>query len=238
MERVSSGIPGFDELIEKGLPRGSATLLAGGSGTGKSIFSMQFLYEGAKTYNEPGLYVTVETNLKNIVWDMENFSWDIKPLQDKNLLKIYKLNLTTTPDKRVIKEQIETELKNISQMVKLLGIKRLVVDSTTSLGLWLADNSIFRAVLFDFVDAVKNLNCTTLLTAEIANPAKTSFSAFGIEEFVCDGIIALYFMPPHRSLFVRKMRGTNHSKTVHPFDITKTGISVRPRDEILWEALK
>jgi len=48
----------------------------------------------------------------------------------------------------------------------------------------------------------------------------------------------LYFMPPNRSVFVRKMRGTNHSKTVHPFEITQNGIVIKPKEQVLWEAIK
>jgi len=238
MERTPSGIPGLDELIEKGIPRGSAVLLSGGSGTGKSIFAMQFIYSGAKDYNEPGLYVTLESNIRNIVWDMENFQWDIKPLQDRNLVKIYRLNLGQTVERKIIIEQIDSELKLIASMVKEMGIKRLVIDSTTSFGAWISEEGQLRSMLFKFVDSIKNLNCTTLMTAEVANATKNAFSAYGVEEFISDGVIALYFMPPHRSVFIRKLRGTNHSKTVHPFEITKNGIQIKSKDEIMWEAIK
>ena len=66
MERVKTGIPGFDDLVQGGFPKGASILVSGGTGSGKSIFAMQFIYNGAKQFNEPGLYVTLETNLKNI----------------------------------------------------------------------------------------------------------------------------------------------------------------------------
>ena len=92
MDRVRTGVKGVDELLEGGIPEGSAVLLTGGSGTGKTIFALQYLYEGAKTYEEPGVFITLEGNVKNITWNMENFNWDIKKLQDKSMLKIYRLN--------------------------------------------------------------------------------------------------------------------------------------------------
>ncbi|MFH1586365.1 MAG: ATPase domain-containing protein, partial [Candidatus Diapherotrites archaeon] len=93
MERIKTGITGLDDLIQGGIPEGSTVLLAGGAGTCKTIMGTTFLYRGAKDFNEAGLYVTLETNVKNITWNMESFGWDIKPLQDKNLFKVYRLKL-------------------------------------------------------------------------------------------------------------------------------------------------
>ncbi len=234
LERVKSGIKGLDELIGGGFPLGSTVLLSGGSGTGKTIFGLTYLYEGARRQNEPGLYITTEGNLKNLLWMMEVFGWDIKPLQESNLLKIYKLNLHTFED---VDRQIEEELKVIARLVKDMGCRRLVVDSTTALGVWITEKGRMRHLVYTFTDALKDLGCTTILIAETKG-RKTDFSAFGIEEFISDVVISLYFTPPNRSIFVRKMRGTNHSKTVHPFTISDLGIEVKPKDEIMWEALK
>jgi KaiC/GvpD/RAD55 family RecA-like ATPase len=67
---------------------------------------------------------------------------------------------------------------------------------------------------------------------------KKDFSAFGVEEFIVDGVIMLYFTPPHRSIFVKKMRGTDHSKSIHPFEIKDRGIVVKPKDNVLWESIE
>ncbi|HIH16599.1 MAG TPA: AAA family ATPase [Candidatus Diapherotrites archaeon] len=237
MERVKTGIPGFDDLVQGGIPKGASILVSGGTGCGKSIFAMQFIYNGAKQFNEPGLYVTLETNLKNLAWDMQNFNWDIKPLQDAGLMKIYRLNLGVSGDPANIEDQIEAELEVISAMVKELGAKRIVIDSTTAFGVWIREEGKLRGTLYKFVDALKDLDCTTLLTAEVRGD-KHVMSAFGVEEFVADGVVALYFTPPFRSLFVRKMRGTNHSKKIHPLDISAQGLKVNPKDEIMWDAVK
>ena len=235
MERVKTGITGFDELVQGGIPKGSSVLLAGGSGTGKSIMSMQYIYNGAQQLQEPGLFVAVESNVRTIAWDMESFNWDIKSLQDKGLMSIYKMNLQQMDSK---KEglALEKEFAVIEQKVKEINAQRLVIDSTTALGVALEKGS-FRMQLFKFIDRLKDLNCTTMLTAETKN-LKTEFSAFGVEEFVVDGVVALYFMPPHRSIFVRKMRGTAHDKNVHPFEITDKGIVIKPKEQVLWEAIK
>ena len=217
LERVKTGIPGLDELVGGGIPKGSNVLVCGGAGTGKTILATQYLYNGAVQYGEPGLFVTLEGNVRDIAWNMENFQWDIKSLQDKNLLTIYRLNLEGARNNDLVIQRVEEQLSEIEREVKEIGAKRLVVDSTTVFGAYI-DPSFLRTTLFRFGDKLKNLGCTTLLTSETA-PTKTSFSAFGVEEFVSDAIIALYFTPPNRSLFVRKMRGTTHDKNPHPFDI-------------------
>ncbi|MDO8537748.1 MAG: ATPase domain-containing protein [archaeon] len=236
MKRVPTGIDGLDVLIQGGLPQASAVLLSGGPGTGKTIMSTQFLYKGAKDFGETGLFVTLETNLKNITWNMENFDWDIKSLQEKELFKIYKLNLSGRR-KEDVEDQIFEELDVISEMVEKNNVKRLVIDSTTALGTWVKEQGSLRSMLFNFIDGLKKLDCTTLLTAETKG-GKNDFSAFGVEEFISDGVISLYFSPPFRSIFIRKMRGTNHSMAPHPYNITERGILVKSKDEIMWESIK
>lgn len=99
------------------------------------------------------------------------------------------------------------------------------------------EKGILRTTLFKFADRLKNIGCTTMLTSETQS-SKNYFSAYGVEEFVSDGIIAMYLTPPNRSIFVRKMRGTNHDKDPHPLEINDSGISVNPRDKVIWEAIK
>ncbi len=238
MRRVASGIPGLDELLEGGFPEGASILLAGGPGAGKTILAMQYVYEGARSYNEPGLYVTLETSLKDITWNMQSFSWDIKALQDRNLMKIYRLNMGGAKTEEQVEEQITKELSIITKMVDSISAKRLVIDSTTSFGVWIREQGMLRHLLFDFVNQLKDIGCTTILTSEVGGEDKSKFSAFGVEEFVVDGVIRLYFTPPNRSIFIRKMRGTNHSKAVHQYDISDQGILVQPREEVLWDSVK
>jgi len=236
LERTKTGIPGVDELINGGIPKGSNVLLSGGAGTGKTILATQYLYNGAIEMGEPGLFVTLEGNIRDIAWNMESFQWDIKSLQDQNLFTIYRLNLAQITDKAEIDEKIADQLAEIEKEVEEIHAKRLVVDSTTVFGAYI-EPSLLRTTLFQFCDRLKNLGCTTIMTSE-TQPTKTSFSAFGVEEFVADGIVALYFTPPHRSIFIRKMRGTYHDKNPHPFDIMSKGITVSSKDVTIWEAIK
>lgn len=236
MERVKTGIPGLDQLIQGGIPKGSNVLVSGGTGTGKTIFTTQYLYNGASQFNESGLFVTLEGSVRDISWNMESFQWDIKKLQDEGLFNIYRLNLGYLKDKNLTENRIDEQLREIEKRVEEIKAKRLVVDSTTVFGAYI-DHSILRTTLFQFCDRLKAFGCTTLLTSE-TKPEKTVFSAYGVEEFVADGVIAIYFTPPNRSIFIRKMRGSDHSKNIHPANITSEGFVVNAKDSVLWDAVK
>src|SRR3989338_4362172 len=88
MKRVPTGIVGLDELLEGGFPEGRAILLSGGCGTGKTIFCTQYIHNGAKKYNEPGIYVTLDERPDLIREDMLRFGWDLHEHEEKNLLQI------------------------------------------------------------------------------------------------------------------------------------------------------
>ena len=195
---------------------------------------MQFIYNGAMQFKEPGVFVTVQTNKQNLLWDMENFNWDLKTLQDKNLLKIERLKFVSGDN---MPAQVLEQLTLIAKMVKSINAKRLVIDSVSAMGVWFSDRGELRNTLFRFLDALKEIGCTTIITAETKG-LTNQFGTFGVEQFVADGVIALYFIPPNRSIFVRKMRGTNHSKKIHPMEITSQGVVVKNKDEILWQSLR
>jgi len=236
LERTKTGIPGIDELTNGGIPKGSNVLISGGPGTGKTILATQYLYNGALQYGEPGVFVTLEGNVRDIAWNMESFQWDIKSLQDQGMFTIYKLGMEYIKDKNDLNTKLDEQLNEIAKEVQEINAKRLVIDSTTVFGAYL-DASLLRTTLFKLCDKLKTFGCTTLLTSETQSN-KNVFSAFGVEEFVVDGVMALYFSPPNRSLFVRKMRGTSHDKNPHPLEITQKGIMVNPRDNIIWDAIK
>jgi len=230
MNRIKSGITGLDELIEGGFPESSSVLVSGGAGCGKSIFCLEYLYNGAKEYNEPGVYITLEESQQNLWWNMQRFKWDFIPLERANKFKILKFE----PD-MAIREDVEEQAKRIVDKAREFKAKRLVIDSITALSFWLEDQKKIRYGMFRLVEELRKLDCTTLLTCETEG-TEMKFSRFGVEEFLVDGVVALHFKPPHRFMFIRKMRGTNHSKSIHPMDITNEGLKVSA-EEVGWEAV-
>ena len=85
MNRTKTGISGFDELIGGGLVEGSTVLVSGRAGTGKTIFGLQFLYNGASKFNEPGVYVTLETRPRDLRLEAKQFGWNLEELEKKKV---------------------------------------------------------------------------------------------------------------------------------------------------------
>ena len=231
MNRIKTGIPGMDDLIEGGFPESSSILLSGGPGCGKSIFCLQYLYNGAKEYGERGMYITLEEGPHNLWWNMQRFKWDLLPLEKQGLLKIYKFEPNLD-----MKDDVEGQTKRILEKAKELNAKRLVIDSITAFSFWIEDPAKLRYMIYVLIEELRKLDVTTILTTETSG-GKDEISRFGVEEFLADGVVQMYFNPPHRSMFVRKMRGTNNDKSIHPFEINDNGIQVDSREEILWESL-
>jgi KaiC/GvpD/RAD55 family RecA-like ATPase len=230
-ERVDSGIPGFNELINGGFIPQSQVLLSGESGTGKTIFSLQYLLQGAKS-SEPGLYITLDEPEVNLAWNMRNFGWDFDRLAQEKLFSVYHMNVFKEGN---VFEKINAETAQIEEEIEALGARRVVIDSVTAFSIWTGDTQLLRLMLSSMLDLLRRKHCTSLLPCEALH---NEASRFGVEDFLCDAVVMLYTMPQLRALRVKKMRGTKHDKAIHPYEITDSGIVVDPRQQVLWEAIK
>ncbi len=218
IERVSTGIPGLDELIEGGFVKGSTVLISGCAGAGKTIFCSQFLLEGLKK-GENCLFITLEETPEDIIEDVSVFGWDFKKYIDEGKLIIEFADPFELTD--IISPLIEK--------IKKFDISRVALDSTSILGLYFDRAAEIRKQLYKLVRALKKTGVTALLTAEI--PEGSHFiSRFGVEEFVVDGVIVIHTLGTgegmYRSIQIKKMRRTNHSHDIHSLKITENGIVV------------
>src|SRR5690606_21329073 len=89
---VSTGIAGLDKILDGGMPKGTAVILEGPPGTGKTTIGIQFLYEGIIRDNETGIFITFEEFPDQIYKDMKSFGWDLRDLERKNKLRIIGLS--------------------------------------------------------------------------------------------------------------------------------------------------
>jgi KaiC/GvpD/RAD55 family RecA-like ATPase len=223
-DRVNTGIPGLDELVNGGLIQSSLTLLTGTTGTGKTIAASQFIYSGLKDFDQSGVYITFEEPPENIRENSLNFGWDFEPYEKKEKMVFVRYDPFHVED---IYELIETNIKKINA-------QRVVIDSVSALGLYVKDIPEIRRMIFNIAYLLRKLGCTSLLISEVL-PMQEALSRFGVEEFVTDGVIVLYYTRTGsqfaRSLTVWKMRSSTHSTKIHPYRITDKGIVIYPKEE-------
>ena len=231
LERVKTGIQGLDELIEGGLPKDSITLVSGNSGTGKTTLSLQFLYNGAKFYNEPGMYIGLSEDIERILLAAERFHMN--------------LDLLAKDDKLVFSDIPALEISEISEIINSVDkkFKRLVIDPISALTFRYEADVTMREKIRELVELIREKQITALITTELIENSN-SISRFG-EEFLCDNAIVLYYFREgarrFRGLEIRKARLTNHSEMVHLYKINSesqeetgipSGIQVFPNEKV------
>ena len=221
--RVETGIPGFDKLIEGGLVPGSTNLIAGNSGTGKTLLCMQYLWNGLQK-GENGVYITLEQKPEDILADVAIFGWDFSKYAAAGKFRLESL----------IASDITTVTKRIVENIRAIGAKRFALDSLTiaTMGWKERPEESFqlRGKAFDMLNTLKSLGVTSLIISEVPRGGKDEISKFGFEEFVVDSVVLLNYMTvggASRNLQILKMRRTDHGKKIYPFEITQNGVMVR-----------
>ncbi|MCK4883327.1 MAG: hypothetical protein KAS30_00520 [Candidatus Diapherotrites archaeon] len=232
MERVSTGITGLDKLTGGGFLKGSTTLLTGPTGSGKSIWSMQFLIKNAIESDDSGIYIPFDETTQNITQSSSNFGWKINELAEANKVVIYRLKPTDLhnfePDK------IENTLLNkLSSVIKKIGANRLVLDSMLPIMLRMNhEPHLFYSTLHYFTTATRELDVTSMLISPQMDELFYETLKMG-----ADNIIELSFEPKGdsftRYFSIKKMKGLDCSLAKHVFSIGKTGITVDPKKKII-----
>jgi circadian clock protein KaiC len=222
LQRIPTGIPGFDGLIEGGFEGNSVNLVVGGSGSGKTIFALQFLIEGIKK-GENALYITFEEKKDEFFRNMRAFGWDLEKYEQEGKFMFLEYN----PEK--VKIMLEEGGGAVESVVIGHNIKRIVIDSITSFALLFNDELSKREAALSLFDIIRKWNCTSLLTLEEEPSERREGSSKSIE-FEADSIIIIYFVrykgKRDRFIEVLKMRGTKHSTEIHLFEMGKNGIVV------------
>lgn len=220
--KVESGIPGLDSLIQGGFLQNSVNLVTGETGTGKTLFCAQFLWHGLQK-GDTCLYISLEEDPEDVKADALQFGWDFEKFEKKGLFKI----IYNDP------AQVNNLGSLIIDEIRRMDVKRLVIDSTSIIGLTIENLSQIRKILYNIIGTIKKTDCTAILTSEISEGSK-QLTRFNVEEFVVDSVIVLNYLEyaagggMDRSLIIRKMRRTKHGKDVYPMDITAKGIVIKP----------
>jgi KaiC/GvpD/RAD55 family RecA-like ATPase len=228
--RVATGIKGFDELIDGGFERESIVLLVGSAGTGKTLFGMQFLYQGATIYDEPGVFISFEEDKEHLYKHALQFGWDFAKIEkeDKFRLLFFKPHQITTI--------LEEGGGPIRDALADVGAKRIVIDSITAYGLLFNDEYKRREKILEFFTLLRKWGVTSLVICE-DNPAKVEKEEGSIS-FISDAVVSMYYMHDEEkglrihSLEVLKMRGTRHTNKLCAINFENEGIVVYPDVEV------
>lgn len=220
--RVSSGVPGLDELLGGGLLDRSATIVSGSSGIGKSTIALQFIHEGGKA-GEKGIYVTLEEGPEQILAVADALRIPLREMARKGLIGI----LYFSPE-RIRAAQFLTILTDKIQELKA---SRLVVDSTSNIAV--AGDGIKEAqqLLYSLVVRAKTLGTTSLMTLDSDSLHSTELTAERDVMGVADNLIMLRYAQADGNtplLTVVKTRGSAHAQECHSFSIGKGGARIGP----------
>ena len=208
-ERISTEIKGMDDMLQGGFFKGTVNVVSGNSGTGKTIFGTQFLYEGAKK-GEKGLCIITSEESKSLVREMKtSFGWDLKDMEQQGLITFVDI---TDPSLRLQKsveiapsELIKSFKKLVESKIEKEKPQRIFVDSIEALFLAIESNYKLRTMVDDVFGVFRSHGVTTVVTVG------TLFGLNDVVEYGADSVIKLERFKTvsnlQSSIYVLKMSG-------------------------------
>jgi len=224
-------IEGLDDISHGGIPAGRSTLVSGTSGTGKTLFAVQFIYNGITEFDEPGVFVTFEESPEDIIQNAYSFGWDLQRLVDDG--KLFILDASPDPEGQDVVGNFDLSalIERIQYAIRKYKAKRVSIDSVTAVFQQYDAASVVRREIFRLVARLKLIGVTTIMTTERLDEYGP-VARFGVEEFVSDNVVivrnALEGERRRRTIEILKLRGTTHMKGEYPFTITNDGINIFP----------
>jgi circadian clock protein KaiC len=221
--RLSTGVAELDQMLGGGIPEGDSLLIAGPSGSGKSVLATQFIAEGQKN-GETGIVAVFEERPDEYVGRASTFGLDLEAGQQKGTLQVLYL--------RPLDLSVDEAMQEILDAVKRIGAKRLVIDSLAGFEMALAPGfrADFRESLYRMIGALTGIGVTVLSTVEIEESfTSLPFSTFSIS-FLTDDLLRLRYVEIdgelRKIMIVVKMRGGNHTKAIREYEISSDGVVI------------
>ena len=232
LTRIPTGIQGLDQLIGGGFLSGKVYLISGEAGTGKTIFGLQYIFNGL-IRGESGIYVSGDEKPNHLIVDAQSLGWDFDKYVKEQKLGL----LDVSPyfaNMRLGKEKVDvrTVVTDLIKHVRRIGAKRIVIDPIAPLVFGDECSACVQEYVRSLIFAIEdNLQCTTVITSGILS-GTPALSRYGVEEFVAEGVIVLGTDKRNgqrvRTLFIRKMRSTATDLNDHTFEILPNkGIVIR-----------
>lgn len=227
--KTPTGISGLDEITGGGFPKGRPTLICGGAGCGKTLFSMQFLIKGIVEYNEPGVFMSFEETAKDLTMNVRSLGFDIDKLKREKKLVIDHVRVERSEIDEAGEYDLEGLFIRLGHAIDTIKAKRVVLDTLESLFSGLENTAILRAELRRLFLWLKEKGVTAIITAE---RGEGTLTRQGLEEYVSDCVILLDHrvieQVSTRRIRIVKYRGSTHGTNEYPFLIDEDGISVLP----------
>jgi len=222
-ERVNVGIAGLDDMLGGGLIQKSICAIIGTYGTGKTTFSLEFIWDGLKK-GEHVIYISLEEREERIIGYMKMKGWDVTPFLNKALFVI-RLDPT---DFNLANNRIKNELPNL---ISEVNASRVVIDPISLFEDLFQTDSERRQEMFRFVEGLRDKPCTLMMTSETDKDNVFS-SRHALIEYLADTVILLRYIRPsdltdvHLALEVVKMRMSAHSREIKPYEIQQNQVLV------------
>ena len=233
--KVKTGIPGLDSIISGGLKAGRTVTVSGPPGSGKTTFGLQYLYSGAKDFDESGIYLTMSQNIDDIKNDCKSYGWDFDDLITKEKILMVDERPFKIQDELIQKDESlyrgeQLPFEHLTQLIlssiKRIEAKRVVIDSLTILAMQYNDQFYMRQGLQGMVQALENFGVTSLILSEYSEKDKIP-----LEWYVTSGIIQLRHTRKEdsmeRTIQVTKMRGIKHSEQIHLIELDSDGLHLQ-----------
>jgi circadian clock protein KaiC len=232
-ERTPTGIRNFDGMIDGGIPSGNQVALAGGPGAGKTLLSFEIAYNMAKS-GIPSSFISFEEEPESIIANAKEVFTKFKDIDEliekkKLLIEGKGISIKIIEKSDSPSYSFSTIISDIDDIVAMNGSKFVVIDSISLLHLLIPDPVNYRIALLSLTSKLKSMGVTSILTAELPTSERKDVT-FDPEFFTFDGIVLLYEEgeADKRSLTLEivKMRGSNHSWFLAPYEIMNDGFNI------------
>ena len=228
LQKCLTGIKGFDEITEGGLPKNRTTLVSGSTGSGKTLLGIDFLINGAIKFKEPGVFMSFEETEDQLYEDVASLNLDLKGLVSQKKILIEHV-LLERKDIQELDFNLEGLFVRLEHAIDSIGARRIVLDSIESLFAGITNDGILRLEIKRLFRWLKEKQVTAIVTGE---PLQETFTRHGLEQYISDCIILLDNRVKDqiaiRRIRVVKYRGSKHGTNEYPFVINKDGLSVIP----------
>jgi len=217
------------KITKGGLPTGRPTLVCGRAGSGKTLFAIAFLVNGATQFNEPGVFISFEENELELAQNVASLGWDLAALAEEKKVFMDYIRIEKSEIEETGEFNLDGLFIRIEAAIRAVQAKRIVIDTIEALFSGFTDQSFLRAEIRRLFRWLKDKGMTAVITGE---QGENTFTRSGLEEYVSDCVIfldhRLVEQVATRRIRIIKYRGTAHGTNEYPFLITEKGFSVLP----------